>query len=71
MATLPATSSFASINAILYGAQEALQLLPRVYYDEVEKFSILSGKKQLKQKKKENLTNKKQTPFPGRSSIYF
>jgi hypothetical protein len=54
-------------DAIMYGVKQALQLLPRGYYDKIDKFL----NSLLKQKKKEHLTNKKRTPFPGRSSIYF
>ncbi len=40
-------------DAILYGAQQALQLLPRGYYDKVEKFLNSFRKEALEAKKKE------------------
>jgi hypothetical protein len=55
-------------DALLWGSQAAKQLLPRGYYEEVDKFLQSFRKETVDAKKKENLTSKKRILFHSLSS---
>ena len=50
-------------DALLWGSQEVKELLPRGYYEEVDKFLQSFRKETVDAKKKENLSSKKQILF--------
>jgi hypothetical protein len=53
---------------LLWGSQAAKQLLPRGYYEEVDKFLQSFRKETVDAKKKKNLTSKKRILFHSLSS---